>query len=119
SFLGSSYVNDFTLYNRTYHVVIQADTVFRRLVSDIDKYYVRNQAGSMLPLSSMITYQPIEAAPVIAHFNIFRSAEVDGGSGPGYSTGQSIEALKKVAAKVLPKGYGYEFSGLSYEEIVA
>ncbi len=119
SFLGSTYVNDFTLYNRTYHVVIQADTVFRRLVSDIDKYYVRNQAGTMLPLGSLVTYQPIEAAPVIAHFNIFRSAEVDGGSGPGYSTGQSIEALKKVAAKVLPFGYGYEFSGLSYEEIVA
>jgi HAE1 family hydrophobic/amphiphilic exporter-1 len=73
----------------------------------------------MLPLSSLINYQPVEAAPVIAHFNIFRSAEVDGGSGPGYSTGQTLDALKKVAAKVLPHGYGYEFSGLSYEEIIA
>jgi len=119
SYMGSSYVNDFTLYNRTYHVVIQADTIFRRLVTDMDKYYVRNQAGEMLPLSSLITYQPIEAAPVIPHFNIFRSAEVDGGSGPGYSSGQAIDALKEIAAKVLPRGYGYEFSGLSYEEIVA
>jgi len=119
SFMGSSFVNDFTLYHRTYHVVIQADTVYRRLVTDIDKYYVRNQAGKMLPLSSLISYQPVEAAPVIAHFNIFRSAEVDGGSGPGYSTGQTLDALKKVAAKVLPHGYGYEFSGLSYEEIIA
>jgi HAE1 family hydrophobic/amphiphilic exporter-1 len=119
SFMGSSFVNDFTLYNRTYHVVIQADTVYRRFVTDIDKYYVRNQAGHMLPLSSLISYQPVEAAPVIAHFNIFRSAEVDGGSGPGYSTGQTLDALKEVAAKVLPHGYGYEFSGLSYEEIIA
>jgi HAE1 family hydrophobic/amphiphilic exporter-1 len=119
SFMGSSFVNDFTLYNRTYHVVVQADTNFRRLVNNIEKYYVRNQSGEMLPLSSLITYEPIEAAPVISHFNIFRSAEVDGGSGPGYSTGQTIEALKEVAAKVLPQGYGYEFSGISYEEIIA
>jgi HAE1 family hydrophobic/amphiphilic exporter-1 len=119
SYMGSSFVNNFTLYNRTYHVVIQADTIYRRLVTDMEKYYVRNQAGEMLPLSSLVSYQPIEAAPVIAHFNIFRSAEVDGGSGPGYSSGQSIDALKAVAAKVLPRGYGYEFSGLSYEEIVA
>ncbi len=119
SFIGSSYVNDFTLYNRTFHVVIQADTVYRRLVSDLDKCYVRNQAGTMLPLSSLISYKAIEAAPVIAHFNIFRSAEVDGGSGTGYSTGQTIDSLKAVAARELPNGYGYEFSGLSYEEIVA
>jgi len=119
SYMGSAYVNDFTLFNRTYHVVVQADTIYRRLVTDLDKYYVRNQAGAMLPLSSLITYQPIDAAPVIPHFNIFRSAEVDGGSGLGYSTGQTIDALKDVATKVLPPGYGYEFSGLSYEEIVA
>jgi HAE1 family hydrophobic/amphiphilic exporter-1 len=119
SFMGSSFVNDFTLYNRTYHVVIQADTIYRRFVTDINKYYVRNQNGNMLPLSSLISYKPVEAAPVISHFNIFRSAQVDGGSGPGYSTGQTIEALKQLAAKVLPHGYGYEFSGLSYEEIIA
>jgi HAE1 family hydrophobic/amphiphilic exporter-1 len=119
AYMGSSYVNDFTLYNRTFHVVLQADTIYRRLITDMEKYYVRNQAGEMLPLSSLVSYQPIEAAPVIAHFNIFRSAEVDGGSPQGYSSGQSIDALKEVANKVLPRGYGYEFSGLSYEEIVA
>ena len=75
--------------------------------------------GNMLPLSSLISYQPIEAAPVIPHFNIFRSAEVDGGPATGYSSGQAIDALKEVAAKALPRGYGYEFSGLSYEEIIA
>lgn len=119
AYMGSLFVNNFTLYNRTFHVVIQADTLYRRYASDMDKYYVRNQNGQMLPLKSLITYTPIAAAPVIQHFNIFRSAEVDGGSPQGVSSGQTMEALKQVAAKVLPRGYGYEWSGLSYEEIVA
>jgi len=80
---------------------------------------VRNQVGQMLPLGSLISYQPTETAPLLSHFDIFRSAEVDGSSPEGYSSGQSIEALKEVAARVLPQGYGYDFSGLSYEEIQA
>ena len=117
--MGSLFINDFTLYNRTYHVVIQADTTFRALVSDMDKYYVRNSTGNMVPLSTLINYKPIETAPLITHFNIFRSAEVNGATPSGYSTGEGIEALKETAAKVLPPGYTYEFSGLSYEEIKA
>jgi HAE1 family hydrophobic/amphiphilic exporter-1 len=119
AYMGSLFVNNFTLYNRTYHVVVQADTAFRALVSNINKYYVRNTAGQMVPLSTLISYQEIETAPLITHFNIFRSAEVDGSTPQGYSTGEGIEALKKTAAKVLPQGYTYEFSGLSYEEIKA
>ena len=119
AYMGSLFVNNFTLYNRTYHVVVQADTAFRALVSNINKYYVRNAAGQMVPLSTLISYQEIETAPLITHFNIFRSAEVDGSTPPGYSTGEGIEALKQTAAKVLPRGYTYEFSGLSYEEIKA
>jgi len=117
--MGSLYVNDFTLYNRTFHVVVQADTTYRKMITNMDKYYVRNQAGTMLPLSTLISYKPTETAPLLSHFNIFRSAEVDGGSSQGYSTGQSIDALKEIADKVLPQGYGYDFSGLSYEEIEA
>jgi HAE1 family hydrophobic/amphiphilic exporter-1 len=119
AFMGSLFVNNFTLYNRTYHVVVQADTAFRALVSDLNKYYVRNQAGQMLPLSTLISYEPIVTTPIITHFNIFRSAEVDGSTPQGYSTGEGIEALKQTAARVLPSGYSYEFSGLSYEEIRA
>ncbi|SEM61679.1 hydrophobic/amphiphilic exporter-1, HAE1 family [Mucilaginibacter gossypiicola] len=119
AYMGSLFVNNFTLYNRTYHVVVQADTSYRALVSDINKYYVHNSAGQMLPLSTVISYKPIVAAPLITHFNIFRSAEVDGAIPPGYSSGQTIEALKQLAAKTLPRGYSYEFSGLSYEEIKA
>jgi HAE1 family hydrophobic/amphiphilic exporter-1 len=119
AFMGSLYINDFTTYNRTFHVVVQADTVFRSMISDMDRYYVRNSAGQMLPLGTLITYKPTETAPLISHFNIFRSAEIDGGSPAGYSSTQTISALKDVAAKVLPQGYAYEFSGLSYEEIKA
>jgi len=119
TYMGSIYVNDFTLYNRTFHVVVQADTTYRKMITNMDKYYVRNQAGGMLPLSSLISYKPTETAPLQSHFNIFRSAEIDGGSAQGYSSGQAIEALKEIAAKVLPQGYGYDFSGLSYEEVQA
>ncbi len=119
AYMGSLFVNNFTLYNRTYHVVIQADTTFRALINNMDKYYVRNQAGSMLPLSTLINYKATVAAPLITHFNIFRSAEVDGSTPQGYSTGQGIEALKETADKYLPEGYTYEFSGLSLEEIKA
>jgi len=119
AYMGSLFVNNFTLYNRTYHVVVQADTAYRALIADMNKYYVRNQDSAMVPLSTLIHYEPVETAPLITHFNIFRSAEVDGSTPPGYSTGQGIEALKETAAKVLPQGYTYEFSGLSYEEIRA
>jgi HAE1 family hydrophobic/amphiphilic exporter-1 len=117
AYMGSMYINDFTTYNRTFHVVIQADTMSRQTVADMDKYYVRNQAGGMVPLGTLISYEPTEAAPLISHFNIFRSAEIDGASPPGYSTTETLDALKTVAANVLPEGYAYEYSGLSYEEI--
>jgi hydrophobic/amphiphilic exporter-1 (mainly G- bacteria), HAE1 family len=119
AFMGSLYINDFTVYNRTFHVVVQADTMYRGLVSDVNKYYVRNQAGQMLPLGTLVNYTTSETAPLISHFNIFRSAEIDGSSGSGYSSNETIQALQDVANKVLPQGYAYEFSGLSYEEIRA
>jgi len=119
AFMGSLFVNNFTLYNRTYHAVIEADTSYRALISNLNKYYVRNSAGNMLPLSTVITYKADATATSISHFNIFRSAEVDGSIPPGYSSGQSLDAIKQLTAKYLPRGYTYEFSGLSYEEIKA
>jgi HAE1 family hydrophobic/amphiphilic exporter-1 len=119
AYMGSLYINDFTAYNRTFHVVIQADTLYRRLISDVNKYYVRNQAGQMLPLGALVSYSTTETAPLISHFNIFRSAEIDGSPGIGYSSSETIAALQDVASRVLPEGYAFEFSGLSYEEIRA
>ena len=119
TFLGSYYINDFTLYGRNFRVVAQADTSFRDAVSALGKYYVRNNQGNMMPLSTLINYKVIESAPNISHFNLYRSANFNGDAAPGYSSGQAIEALRKTAAEVLPAGYGYDFSGLSREEIEA
>ena len=118
TYLGSRYVNDFTIYGRNFHVVAQADTLFRGDIKDMEQYYVRNQSGRLLPLSVLTSIRVIENAPVISHFNLFRSAEINGTPKPGYSSGQAIEALQAVA-KTLPAGYGYEFAGLSKQEIEA
>jgi HAE1 family hydrophobic/amphiphilic exporter-1 len=119
AFMGSLYINDFTEYNRTFHVVVQADTNFRALITDMDKYYIRNQDSTMVPLSTLVTYTTSETAPLVQHFNIFRSAEIDGSPAAGYSSNQATDSLIAIANRILPQGYNYEFSGLSYEEIRA
>jgi HAE1 family hydrophobic/amphiphilic exporter-1 len=119
TFLGSSYINDFTIYNRNFHVIAQADTLFRNDIVDMDKYYIRNQQGTMLPLSSVMSSKVNESASMLTHYNLYRTAEFVGDAKAGYSTGQAIKALQETAQQVLPKGYGYEFSGLSREELKA
>jgi HAE1 family hydrophobic/amphiphilic exporter-1 len=116
-YMGSTYINQLTIYGRNFYVVAQADTNFRNNLHSFDKYYVKNVSGEMIPLSTVLTYKPIETAPLISHFNIYRSAEVDGGAKQGYSSGQANDALLRVAAKVLPEGYGFDWSGLSLQEI--
>ncbi len=117
--LGSSYVNDFNIYGRNFRVVAQADTMYRKDISDIGKYHVRNSSGGMVPLSALITSKIIETPSLVSHYNLYRSAEIIGSAKPGYSSGQAIAALKEVAAEVLPAGYGYEFGGMSREEVKA
>ncbi len=117
--LGSSYVNDINLYGRNFRVVAQADSMYRASLTDLNRYYVKNGSGGMVPLSSLVTTRLIEMPAAISHYNIYRSVEINGSAKPGYSSGQAIEALKEVAAQNLPAGYGYEFSGMSREEIKA
>ncbi|MGC4103936.1 efflux RND transporter permease subunit [Ferruginibacter sp.] len=117
--LGSSYINDFNLYGRNFRVMTQADSVYRSSIDELGKYYVRNNVGSMIPLSSLVTTKVEESPTLISHYNIYRSVEINGSPKPGFSSGQAIEALKRAADKVLPTGYSYEFSGLSREEIAA
>ena len=119
TYLGSSYINDFNLYGRNFRVVAQADTLYRKDVNEIGKYQVRNNSGGMVPLSALITTKVVETPALINHYNIYRSAEIIGSAKPGYSSGQAIDALREVAAEVLPVGYGYEFGGMSREEITA
>jgi HAE1 family hydrophobic/amphiphilic exporter-1 len=119
TFLGSAYINDFTTYGRNFRVVVQADTSYRSTVQSLSKYYVRNNVGKMIPLGNLVTYKVIQSAPLISHYNLFRSVEINGNTAEGYSSGEAIQALREVAANVLPSGYGYEFSGLTREEINA
>jgi hydrophobic/amphiphilic exporter-1 (mainly G- bacteria), HAE1 family len=119
SFMGSQYVNDFTLYGRNFRVVAQADTLYRADIKALNQYYVLNRQGQQVPLSTLVSYKVTENAPLISHYNLFRSTEINGNAKPGYSSGQALQALTEVAAKVLPTGYGYDFSGLSREEIAA
>lgn len=117
--LGSSYVNDFTLYGRNFHVVTQADSLYRGSLNELEKYYVRNSEGNMVPLGSLVSKQVIETPTLISHYNVYRSIEINGSAKEGYSSGQAIDALVEVAGTTLPNGYGYEFSGMSREELKA
>jgi HAE1 family hydrophobic/amphiphilic exporter-1 len=105
------------MYGRNFRVVAQADTSYRNDIADLQQYYVNNREGNPVPLSALIAYKVISSAPVISHYNLFRSAEINGNAAPGYSSGQALQALQEVAAQTLPAGYGYEFSGLSREEL--
>ncbi|MFC6998986.1 efflux RND transporter permease subunit [Rufibacter roseus] len=119
SYMGSRYINDFTRYGRNFRVVAQADTAYRMDIKALDQYYVMNRQGEAVPLSALVSYKVVENASVISHYNLFRSVEISGNAAPGYSSGQALEALQEVAAEVLPAGYGYDFSGLSREELAA
>jgi HAE1 family hydrophobic/amphiphilic exporter-1 len=118
-YLGSQYVNDFIIYGRKFRVVAQADTMYRSDLTALNQYYVRNQGGQLVPISAVIKSRIIENAPLISHFNLFRTVELNGVAKPGYSSSQANDALREVAAKVLPAGYSYDFGGLSREEINA
>ncbi|HEV2387495.1 MAG TPA: multidrug efflux RND transporter permease subunit [Candidatus Acidoferrales bacterium] len=116
-YMGSVYVNDFDFNNRTYRVYVQADKQFRSQPNDIAQYYVRSGQGTMIPLESLVTVKQTTAPQVISHYNLFRSAEIDGAPAPGRSSGQAIADVEALAGKVLPAGFGYEWTGLSLEEI--
>jgi hydrophobic/amphiphilic exporter-1 (mainly G- bacteria), HAE1 family len=115
-YMGSTYINQLTIYGRNFYVVAQADTNFRNDIQNMAKYYVKNVTGQMIPLSTVLNVKSTESAPLISHFNVYRSAEIDGNAKQGFSSGQALDALERVASKILPEGYGYDFSGLSLQE---
>ncbi|MEQ9001693.1 MAG: efflux RND transporter permease subunit [Coleofasciculus sp. B1-GNL1-01] len=117
TYLGSRYVNDFTLERRTYRVYVQADAQFRSNPEDINQLYVRSERDEMIPLGNLVTVTQTTGAQTINHYNLFRSIEINGSAAQGVSSGDAIQAMEEVAAEVLPPGLGYEWSGLSLEEI--
>jgi len=117
-FMGSAYVNDFDFNNRSYRVYVQADKQFRATAQDMKQFYVRSDGGAMVPLENLMTISQTTTPQVISHYNLFRSAEIDGAPAPGYSSGQGIAAMEDLAKK-LPQGFTYTWTGLSLEELQA
>ena len=119
AYLGSLYVNDFNRFGRVYRVFMQAEDNYRNTAEDIGKLYVRSDYGQIAPLSTLIDVKEIVGPETISHYNLYRSTEIDGDSAKGYSSGQAIAAMEKIAEEVMPDGMGYEWSGTSYQEIKA
>ena len=117
-FMGSAYVNDFDFNNRSYRVYVQADKQFRATATDMKQFYVRSDAGAMVPLDNLIRITQTTTPQVISHYNLFRSAEIDGSPAPGYSSGQAIAVMEDLA-KTLPQGFSFSWTGLSLEELQA
>ena len=118
-YMGSAYVNDFDFNNRSYRVYVQADQQFRSQAKDMKQYYVRSDSGAMIPLDNLVLVSQTASPPVINHYNLFRSTEIDGSAAPGFSSGQSIAAMEDLGKKILPQGFTYEWSGISLEELAS
>jgi HAE1 family hydrophobic/amphiphilic exporter-1 len=120
-FMGSEYVNDFDYNNRTYRVFVQADQPYRMTAKDLHNFYVRSDSGPMVPLDNLVTIQESSGPPVISHYNLFRSVEIDGSAAPGYSSGQGVAAMDDLFNKTLVDakvtGMKYEWTGLTLDEI--
>jgi multidrug efflux pump len=118
-YLGSLYVNDFNKFGRTYSVRVQADAPFRARAEDIGPLRVRSSSGAMVPLSALMTVQPSFGPERAMRYNGFLSADVNGAPAPGYSSGQARDAVERIAAETLPPGIGFEWTELTYQEILA
>ena len=118
-YLGSAYVNDFNLFGRTFRVTAQAGDEYRNDPDDVLKIRVRNSSGDSVPLGSFTTVRNISGPYRVPRYNLYPSAELDGGAARGYSQGQAIEIMEKLAAEVLPDGFGYEWTTLAFQQLRA
>ena len=115
--LGGFYINDFNLFGRTWEVILEGDEGDRSDISAIDKVYVRDKNGDMLPLRSVANTSFVVGPRVISRFNNYRAVTVNGGPRAGVSSGDALQAMADISARTLPRGYGYEWSGTAYQEI--
>jgi multidrug efflux pump len=113
---GSYYVNDFSLYGRTYRVNLQATDEYRSNIDDFQKVFVRSNSGELLPIDSFVSYEKVVGADIIERFNLFQAAKVSGQPAPGYSSGDALNAIEEVANEVLPEGYTISWTGTAYQE---
>ncbi|UHD18617.1 efflux RND transporter permease subunit [Thiocapsa bogorovii] len=117
--LGSTYINDFNKFGRTWRVLAQAEGDFRNTPSDILRLFVRNKQGDMVPVATLAEVESQTGPQVVSRYNLFRSADISGGPAPGFSSGQAIAAMEQTAEQTLPAGFGYEWTSMSYQEIQA
>jgi multidrug efflux pump len=118
-YLGSLYINDFNQFGRTYQVIAQADKEFRSTPQDIERLQTRNNKGDMVPLASVINVSESYGPEVAMHYNAYRSADLNGSAAPGYSSGEAQAAIVKILDETLPKGMEYEWTELTYQQILA
>jgi multidrug efflux pump len=118
-YLGSLYVNDFNQFGRTYQVIAQADAEYRNTPDDALNLKVRNAQGDMVPLGAVLTMNESYGPESAAHYNGYLAADINGNAAPGYSSGQAQDAIAEILAEVLPSGIVYEWTDLTYQEVLA
>jgi HAE1 family hydrophobic/amphiphilic exporter-1 len=114
--MGGFYVNDFNRFGRQWRVFLQADPEYRIRAEDISQFFVRNNEGSMVPLSTLVAIEPTSGPEFTIHFNLYRAAEIIGAAAPGYSSGQAMAALEAVFHEVMPAEMGFAWNALSYQQ---
>jgi multidrug efflux pump len=118
-YFGSAYVNDFTRFGRNWQVIVQADPEFRRQIRNLSSLKVRNQKGNMVSLEAFIKEEPITGPAIVNRFNMYPSAEINGATNPGTSSGEAIKMMETLARRELPSSMGFEWTELSFQEIEA
>ena len=117
TYFGSTYVNDFNLFGRTYHVTAQADLAFRKERADLSRLHTRNANGDMVMLGSVVDFKDISGPDRVARYNLYPTAELQGETLPGVSSATGINLMKKLADETLPSGFSYEWTDLSYQQV--
>jgi HAE1 family hydrophobic/amphiphilic exporter-1 len=115
-YVGSSYVNQFNKFGRTFQVYVQADSKFRLLPSDIEKLHVRSQDNKMVPLGALVQIRPMVGPALVGLYNLYPTASIVGGPAQGFSSGEALNLMEQIADRTLPRGTGFEWTAMSYQE---
>jgi HAE1 family hydrophobic/amphiphilic exporter-1 len=115
-YVGSTYVNQFNKFGRTFQVYVQADSKFRLRPGDIENLYVRSQDNKMVPLGTLVTIQPMVGPSLVGLYNLYPTASIVGGPATGFSSGEAMDLMEQIADKTLPRGTGFEWTAMSYQE---
>jgi hydrophobe/amphiphile efflux-1 (HAE1) family protein len=116
TFLGGLYVNDFNAFGHTWQVLVEAEPEFRTGPKDVNRFYVRTNDGAMVPLGTLTNVRATSGPDVVYRYNRFRAIQMLGNPAPGYASGEATDAMEKLSATTLPQGFGYEWTGTTYQE---